>query len=76
LECRFLLAVLRGSGSMLKTIKALQDSVPGIPPLPIGTDALVNLAALTDNIERQVSGHLDPPVFPRDTNDTSPGPVS
>jgi len=55
-ECDFLITVLRASGSILNTLKALHSSLPDTLPLPLSTDAIVNILALADRIEQQFEG--------------------
>jgi len=54
-EAQFLLTILNASGTILTAIMTLQESIPGLSPPPIGTDAIVKIAMLAESIERQIS---------------------
>ena len=54
-EVQFLLTILKSSSSILTALMALQRSLPGLSPPPLSTDAIVNIAALAENIEQQIS---------------------
>ena len=54
-EVQFLLTVLKASRTILTAIMSLQESMPGLSPPPISTDAIVNIAALAERIELQIA---------------------
>ena len=54
-EGQFLVTVLESSRSILTTIMALAQSVPGLSPPPIGTDAIANIAALAGKVAEQIN---------------------
>ena len=54
-EAQFLLTILKASGSILTAIMSLQESLPGLSPPPIGTDAIAKIAMLAESIEHQTS---------------------
>jgi len=53
-QWQFLVATLQGTGAMLKALAVLQDTLPGGFQLPITSDMMVNIAALTNRIEDQL----------------------
>jgi hypothetical protein len=50
---QFLVTVLRSSGALLTALIAPQESLPGLPALPINADAVIHIAALADKIAEQ-----------------------
>jgi hypothetical protein len=52
-EFQFLLTVLRSSGALLTALMALQESLPGLPALPLTADAVIHIAALADKLAEQ-----------------------
>ena len=54
-EAQFLVTVLKASTALLTIIVELQQSMPGLPPPPLSTEAITNVAALAEKIEQQFS---------------------
>jgi hypothetical protein len=53
-EAKFLLTILKASREILTTIMGFQQSMPGLSPPPITTEAIVNIAALAEKIGAQI----------------------
>jgi hypothetical protein len=53
-EVRFLVTILRSSGSILNALTVVQQVLPGLSPPVLTTDAIVKMATLAEKIDRQV----------------------
>jgi hypothetical protein len=54
-EINFLLTILKSCCAVFTALVALQDSVPGLSPPPLDTEAIIKIAALAEKIQQQTS---------------------
>jgi hypothetical protein len=55
IEWQFLVTTLQGTTAILKSLSAVRDALPGGLQLPITTEMIVNITALAERIESQVT---------------------
>jgi hypothetical protein len=53
-EAQFLVTVVKSPTAILTALLALQKSVPELPPSPINETVIASIAAMAENIERQI----------------------